>query len=110
MATSTAAPFAQERLLKCGVADYFDVVVTRSDVTSPKPHPEPYLLAVTRLGADPARVLAVEDSYTGVESAAAAGLATVMTPDLLPPTDRQRAICAAILPSLVELRELLMGR
>ena len=41
LATSTAAPFAQQRLARSGLLDYFDVIVTRSDVERPKPHPEP---------------------------------------------------------------------
>ncbi|BBD00796.1 HAD family hydrolase [Sphingobium sp. YG1] len=87
LATSTAAPYAQQRLEKSGLLDYFDVIVTRSDVEHPKPHPEPYLLAAQRLGVDPAHIVAVEDSYAGVRSAVAAAMATVMVPDLLP---RQR--------------------
>jgi HAD superfamily hydrolase (TIGR01509 family) len=108
LATSTAAPFAQDRLEKTGIAQYFDVVVTRSDVMHPKPHPEPYLLAAARLGLDPKDVVAVEDSYAGVQSATAAGIATVLVPDLLPPTGELALACAAILPSLADLRDLLV--
>lgn len=109
LATSTAAPYAQQRLERAGLARYFDVVVTRSDVERPKPHPQPYLLAARRLGADPAHCVAVEDSHAGVRSAAAAGMATVMVPDLLPPTDELTLACAAVLPSLTDLRDLLMA-
>lgn len=109
LATSTAAPYAQQRLERTGLARYFDVVVTRSDVERPKPHPQPYLLAARRLGADPAHCVAVEDSYAGVRSAAAAGMATVMVPDLLPPTDELALACAAVLPSLTDLRDLLLA-
>ena len=108
LATSTAAPFAQDRLEKTGIAQYFDVAVTRSDVMHPKPHPEPYLLAAARLGLDPKDVVAVEDSYAGVQSATAAGIATVLVPDLLPPTGELALACAAILPSLADLRDLLV--
>lgn len=109
LATSTAAPFAQDRLLKSGIAQYFDVVVTRSDVVHPKPHPEPYLLAAARLGVDPAHIVAVEDSHAGVLSATAAGIVTVMVPDLLPPTEELALACAAILPSLADLHDLLLA-
>lgn len=108
LATSTEAPFAQDRLRKTGIAQYFDVVVTRSDVVHPKPHPEPYLLAAARLGVEPEHVVAVEDSHAGVQSATAAGIATVMVPDLLPATDELALACAAILPSLADLRDLLV--
>jgi HAD superfamily hydrolase (TIGR01509 family) len=109
LATSTAAPFAQQRLARAGLTDYFEVVVTRSDVARPKPHPEPYLLAARRLGVDPAHVVAVEDSHAGVRSAVAAGIATVMVPDLLPATEELTLACAQVLPSLADLRDLLLA-
>lgn len=109
LATSTAAPYAQQRLEKSGLLDYFDVIVTRSDVDQPKPHPEPYLLAAQRLGVDPAHIVAVEDSHAGVRSAVAAGMATVMVPDLLPPTEELVLACAQVLPSLTDLRDLLLA-
>jgi len=109
LATSTAAPYAQDRLEKAGLAAYFDVVVTRNDVEHPKPHPQPYLLAAHRLGVDPALCVAVEDSHAGVRSATAAGMATVMVPDLLPPTEELTLACAAVLPSLADLRDLLLA-
>ena len=107
LATSTDAPFAQQRLERSGLIHYFDVIVTRSDVERPKPDPEPYLLAARRLGIDPAHCVAVEDSHAGVRSATAAGIATVMVPDLLPPTEELTLACAHVLPSLADLRDLL---
>jgi HAD superfamily hydrolase (TIGR01509 family) len=107
VATSTEAPYAQQRLQKAGLLDYFDTVVTRNDVDLPKPHPQPYLLAARRLGVDPAQAIAVEDSYAGVRSAAAAGMATVMVPDLLPPTEAELRLVAIVLPSLHDLAALL---
>lgn len=109
LATSTAAPYAQQRLERSGLLHYFDVIVTRSDVDRPKPHPEPYLLSAQRLGVDPAQIVAVEDSHAGVRSATAAGIATVMVPDLLPPTEELLLACAQILPSLTDLRDLLLA-
>lgn len=109
LATSTMGGLAQQRLEKAGLLDYFDVIVTRSDVTHPKPHPEPYLLAAERLGIDPADCVAVEDSYPGVRSATAAGIATVMVPDLLPATEEMTLVGATVLPSLSDLRDLLLA-
>ncbi|MDF0542116.1 HAD family phosphatase [Sphingobium sp. H39-3-25] len=109
IATSTRAPFAQRRLEQAGLLHYFEAVVTRNDVTQPKPHPEPYLLASRLLGVDPASAVAVEDSYAGIRAATAAGIATVMVPDLLPPTDELVVKTAAVLPSLIHLRDLLMS-
>jgi HAD superfamily hydrolase (TIGR01509 family) len=62
----------------------FATVVAGDDVRHGKPHPEPYLIAVDRLGVDPGRCLAIEDSPTGVTSAVAAGVPTLGVEHLLP--------------------------
>lgn len=105
--TSTDAPFAQQRLARAGLLDFFATIVTRSDVTRPKPDPQPYAIAAQRLGVAPAACIAVEDSHTGVRSALAAGIATVMVPDLLPPTPALARACAHVLGSLADLHALL---
>jgi beta-phosphoglucomutase-like phosphatase (HAD superfamily) len=79
-------------------------VVTRDDVANPKPHPEPYLLAASRLGIAPGLCIAVEDSHTGVRAAHAAGMQTIMVPDIVPPTSEIGALCVGVLDSLHELR------
>ncbi len=62
----------------------FAAVVTGDEVRHGKPHPEPYLTAARLLGAEPADCVAVEDSPTGVASATAAGVPTVVVPLVLP--------------------------
>ena len=104
VATSSRAPHALGHLGTAGLLDMFHTVVTRDDVVNPKPHPEPYLLAARHLGVAPESCLAVEDSHTGVRAAHAAGMQTIMVPDLVPPSDDIRALCAAVLSSLHDLR------
>ncbi|TNM70318.1 HAD family phosphatase [Streptomyces sp. NP160] len=58
----------------------FAAVVTGDAVKRGKPAPDPYLEAARRLGVDPARCVALEDSTTGVTSALAAGVPTVGVP------------------------------
>jgi HAD superfamily hydrolase (TIGR01509 family) len=60
-----------------GLADAFDVIVTRNDVSAGKPSPELFLLAADRLGADPAACLVYEDSDEGLAAAHAAGMDAV---------------------------------
>ena len=49
---------------------------------------------------EPANCLALEDSFNGVRAAAAAGMRTVMVPDLLAPTDEIRALCEFVAADL----------
>ncbi len=103
LATSTAAPKVARLLERAGIAGYFGAIVTRDDVTHGKPHPESYLLAAEQLGARPSHCLALEDSHIGVRAAAAAGMATIMVPDMLASTPEMEQLCAAILPSLTDV-------
>lgn len=105
VATSSRSPHAIGHLGAAGLLDAFQTIVTRDDVTNPKPHPEPFLLAAGRLGLAPERCLAVEDSHAGVRAAHAAGMQTIMVPDLVGPSDEIRGLCAAVLDSLHHLRD-----
>jgi HAD superfamily hydrolase (TIGR01509 family) len=65
--------------------DSFDLTLAGDEVENMKPHPEPYLTAAARLGADPRRCVALEDSPNGLASAAAAGCPTIAVPGVVPP-------------------------
>jgi beta-phosphoglucomutase len=73
LATQSHREQAQRVLNILGLADEFDVVVTRDDVEHGKPDPEMHLLAARELGVQPGECLAVEDSPVGVQGALAAG-------------------------------------
>ena len=103
LATSTRRVIALRRMEQAGLLDLMDHVVTRTDVTHGKPHPESYLAAAAGLGVAVAPCVAMEDSHTGVRSAAASGMRTIMVPDLLPATDEMRALCAGVIPDLTVL-------
>jgi HAD superfamily hydrolase (TIGR01509 family) len=109
VATSTATARARDKLHQAGILHLFDVLVGADDVTRHKPHPEPYLLAAARLGARPAHCVALEDSHNGVRAAAAAGMATIMVPDMLPPTTETDRLCIATLESLDHVVDLLVA-
>jgi len=59
---------------------FVSTIRTRDRVKNPKPHPEPYLLALEDLGADPINSIAFEDSESGIKSAKDAGLYVVAVP------------------------------
>ncbi|ESP94904.1 HAD family hydrolase [Pseudoalteromonas luteoviolacea] len=60
--------------------EFFDCIVCKNDVANPKPHPEPYCMAMAKLDVNAQQVIAVEDSLTGLTSAVAAGINTVVIP------------------------------
>jgi beta-phosphoglucomutase len=66
-----------------GVRECFQVIVTAEDFTHSKPHPEPFLKALTLLNADraqkiqPHECLVIEDSLHGVQAAHRAGMLCV---------------------------------
>lgn len=62
-----------------GRAARFDVILAGDVVAHKKPAPDIYLLALERLGVDPAEALVIEDSRNGLEAAHAAGLRCVVT-------------------------------
>lgn len=101
VATSSRNPHAAHHLGAAGLLDLFETVVTRDDVVHPKPHPEPYLTAAKRLGIDPAHCLALEDSHAGVHAAHAAGMQTIMVPDLVGPDARIEALGVSIVQNLM---------
>jgi len=60
---------------------YFKLMVSASGVMPGKPHPEVYIQTAAKMGADPTRCLAIEDSFFGVISAKAAKMKVVAMPD-----------------------------
>lgn len=86
--TSTGRVGAHRKLGIAGIARAFTHVVTLDDVTAPKPAPEPYLLAASLFGVDPARCLVFEDSEAGAEAAHRAGCVVVQVPDVVPSQGR----------------------
>lgn len=82
LVTSSGRDEAHRKLQRAGLTEFFDTIVTLADVTTPKPAPEPYLIAAERLGIAPARCLVFEDSETGAEAAHRAGCTVVQVPDV----------------------------
>ncbi|WP_371501244.1 HAD family phosphatase [Kitasatospora sp. NBC_00374] len=63
-------------------AHHFAFSVAGDEVVRTKPFPDPYLAAVARLGAEPARCVVVEDAPTGVRAAEAAGCPVIAVPSV----------------------------
>ncbi len=60
-----------------GLADAFELIVAKEDVSAMKPDPAAYQLALSRMKLKSSRVAALEDSATGLTAALAAGLRCV---------------------------------
>ncbi|MDB4982828.1 MAG: hypothetical protein JWM82_3580 [Myxococcales bacterium] len=80
--SSEPAPFAAAHA-RTGLLPHFEFVLTREQYRNAKPDPEPYRLAVARLGIAPSRCLVIEDSERGLRAAKAAGLACWIVPSAL---------------------------
>ncbi len=102
VASSSPVDLIRRNLASVDVQDYFEVVLSSSEVARPKPEPDVFLEAARRLGLSPDDCYVFEDSFGGVRAGAAAGCATVMIPDQLPPTDEIQALCVGVYETLHE--------
>jgi len=62
----------------------FDMSVTGDEVTDGKPHPEPYLTALEKLGISAKDAVVIENAPYGIKSAKAAGIFTIAVETSLP--------------------------
>ena len=87
-----------------GIADCFKATVSSEEVAQGKPAPDVYLEAARRLGVDPTRCAAIEDSHGGIRSAKAAGMRVLAIPNpTYPPDDEALALADVTLRSLDDL-------
>lgn len=109
IATAATRANAEENLRRTNLRHRFEVVFTRDDVEHSKPRPDLFLRAAAGLGIAPAACIAVEDSHNGVRAAHAAGMMTVMVPDIVAATAEIRALCVAVVDDLHHVRALVGG-
>ena len=107
IATSNGMAAVERYLGRFDLLHRFNAVVAHHDVARHKPNPDPYLLAAQRIGVDPIHCLALEDSHPGVRAAHAAGMMTVMVPDILDPNEEMHDKCVHIADSLHHVMDLL---
>src|SRR4051812_28787313 len=83
IASSAPARWVVGAVERLHIRPLFGAVVTGDEVAHRKPAPDVYLEAARRLGVDPARSIAIEDSSPGLAAARAAGMKTVAIPHWL---------------------------
>ena len=104
VASSSNRPIIDLVLELSGLDRLFRATVSSEEVSRGKPAPDVYLEAARRLGADPERSAAVEDSSSGILSARAAGMRVVAIPNMrFPPGEEALAAADVVIPSIGEL-------
>jgi HAD superfamily hydrolase (TIGR01509 family) len=107
VATSMKQAEANHHLEQNGIGPCFLHVVGRDQVARGKPHPDLHLEAASRLAVAPRDCVVLEDSFNGVRAAHAAGAMTIMVPDAVAPTAEIRGLCAGVVASLHEVKDVL---
>lgn len=81
IASSSHEIVIEAALERLGLRGAFEVVVSAEHEPFGKPHPGVYLSAARRLGIEPERCVALEDSPNGVRAAKAAGMRCIAVPE-----------------------------
>jgi HAD superfamily hydrolase (TIGR01509 family) len=104
IASSSNRPIIDLVLELSGLGRNFRATVSSEEVPRGKPAPDVYLEAARRLGADPSRTVAIEDSRNGISSAKSAGMRVVAIPNVrYPPGEQALATADVVLRSISEL-------
>lgn len=103
VASNSTKRFLDVSLGGSGLADRFVVTVGADDVARHKPHPDLYLEAFARLGADPGFGVALEDSATGLAAARASGAFVIAVPSVpIPGVDADFLVDSLADPVILE--------
>lgn len=97
--TNSIRETAEAMLKYAGLLDKIDVLVTNQDVRNPKPDPEGYILACSKLKVEPQKTYVVEDGEYGSVSALAAGCRLIRVNG---PEDVGIAALSKVLPELLK--------
>ena len=79
--TGSVAKSTEFTLRKAGLFEYFDIIVTASDVAKGKPDPETFLLTAKKLRVNPHECLVIGDAINDVLAAKSAGMKIIAITD-----------------------------
>ena len=96
LASSSDRPVIELALETAGLTGCFRATVSSEEVARGKPAPDVFVEAAHRLGVDPRRTVAIEDSSNGLRAAAAAGSAVIAVPNQHYPPDPEALALAAL--------------
>ncbi|HYZ53165.1 MAG TPA: HAD family phosphatase [Streptosporangiaceae bacterium] len=101
LASSSPPVLIETVLNSVSISSLFAATVSTEEVARGKPAPDVYLTAAARLGVQPTRCAAVEDSSNGLRSAASAGLRVIAVPHpRYPPEADALGLASAVLDGL----------
>jgi HAD superfamily hydrolase (TIGR01509 family) len=104
LASSANRPLIDLALAESGLDRHFQATVSSEEVPRGKPAPDVYLEAARRLGVDPAKSAAIEDSSNGMRSGHAAGMRVIAIPNrAFPPDEDALALAAVVLDGVTGL-------
>jgi len=109
LASSTNIDRVKRQLSYTHLIGYFDEVIGGGMFKKSKPDPEVFLLACSRLNADPAKTYVIEDSFNGIRAAHAGGMLPIMVPDLVQPDSEICGYCHRVFGNLREVMEYLLN-
>ena len=64
-------------LTSLNITDYFNTIITASEVQNGKPYPDVFLIAAKNLKINPKNCLVIEDAPVGIEAAKRAGMVSI---------------------------------
>lgn len=106
--TSTEREQVEKRLKSAGLlSSSFRVMVCADEVERKKPFPDPYLKAASLLNLEAKGCIVIEDSQHGAAAGIAAGMRTIVVPDLTQPPDEIVEKAWRVCKSLREVKEFL---
>ena len=105
LASSSPRVLIDAAVAELGLAEVLATTVSTEELNGAgKPAPDVYLEVCRRLGADPARSVAVEDAPNGIRAAHAAGMVVIaVPPHFHPPSGDVLALADAVIESLDDL-------
>ena len=109
LASSTSYETVVAELKDADLFKYFRVIVGGDMIKNSKPEPEIYLLACEKLGADPKKSAAVEDSRNGIISASRAGMYPFLVPDIIEPDEEMLKLSHKKFADLFDVKEYLQA-
>lgn len=83
LASSSSHAWVHHHLERLKLIDFFDCILTSTDIPNVKPDPDLYLAALERLNLSPTEVIAFEDSVHGITAAKQAGAYCVAVPSVV---------------------------